>query len=355
MKALRFHARNDLRIDDVDPPVPPGDDEVVVKVLQSGICGTDLHEYKAGPILVPTTPHPFTGAVAPQILGHEFSARVTAVGRQVSDVKVGDRVAIIPHLNKPGDYFTRRNLGHISPATGLVGLSWQWGGMGEHAMLPSQNVVKLPDKVSDEQGAIAEPASVALNAIDQAGVFPGSTVLVTGAGPIGALVALAAVYAGAASVYVFEPNAARRARLADFKGVTIHNGTRDELLDILSRETEGGMGVDICIECAGHQDALTLCLDAVKRTGTIAQVGLFVKTPMLDMFKVSEKAVRIMGCWGFPITSGPRVIAMIASGRFPVEKIITGRVALDDAIKGGFDELGKPGGDHLKILIGIGQ
>jgi len=353
MKALRFHAARDLRLEEVAAPAAPKGNEVALKVAFCGICGTDLHEYVAGPLLVPVEPHPFTGASAPMILGHELSAVVSAVGPDVKAVRPGDRVAVLPHLMKPGEYYARRNLGQFSPETGLVGLSWYWGGMGEHAIVPEQNVVRLPDNVSDEQGAVVEPAAVALNAIDNAGVRAGSTVLVTGAGPIGALTALAARAAGAGAIYVFEPNAGRRARVEAFGGIRVF-GAENQLVAALAAETENGIGVDAAIECAGHEAALDLCIRAVKRTGTIAQVGLFVGTPRVDMFKVSEKGIRVVGCWGNDITIGPRLVGLIAGGGFPVEKVISGRVRLDNAVADGFDRLVQPGNDQLKILIAVG-
>jgi len=353
MKALRFHKARDLRLDDISPPPDPGADQVVLKILQCGICGTDLHEYLAGPIILPVKPHPENGAQIPIILGHEFSATVSKIGSAVTSVKPGDRVAILPHLMKAGDYYVRRNLGQFSSTTGLVGLTWHWGGMGELATVPEQNVVKLPDGVSDEQGALLEPSAVAVNAIDAASVNVGSTVLITGAGPIGALAALAARAAGASKIFVHEPNARRRARLAEFDGLSVRGGSSADLLGAIEQQTDCGVGVDASIECAGHQGALDLCVEATKRTGTIAQVGLFVERPKIDMFRICEKGLNLVGCWGNAITLGPRLVAMIASGRFPVEKIITGRVSLQDAVSSGFDALTANDNDHLKILINM--
>jgi (R,R)-butanediol dehydrogenase / meso-butanediol dehydrogenase / diacetyl reductase len=351
MKALRFHNARDLRLDNIAAPGEPGPGQVVLKVLFCGICGTDLHEYLAGPILVPVKPHRFTGATAPLTLGHEFSGQVTAIGRDVTTVNVGDRVAVLPHLMKPGEYFARRNQGQFSSETGLVGLSWQWGGMGEAASVPEQNVVRLPHGVSDEQGAVLEPTAVAVNAIDKAGVYAGSSVLITGAGPIGALTALAARAAGA-TVYVYEPNPGRRERIKALGGIAVYGDVK-ELMSALARDSDSSVGADIAIECAGHEGALTLCVEATKRTGTIAQVGLFVGSPKVDMFKVCEKGLRLIGCWGNDITLGPRLVSMIARGLLPVEKIVTGRVRLEEAVARGFDALATKGNDHLKILIQV--
>jgi (R,R)-butanediol dehydrogenase/meso-butanediol dehydrogenase/diacetyl reductase len=89
MKALRFHNARDLRLDEVSPPQEPLADQVVLKVLQCGICGADLHEYVAGPIMLPVKPHPENGAKIPIILGHEFSATVTSVGPTATATKPG--------------------------------------------------------------------------------------------------------------------------------------------------------------------------------------------------------------------------------------------------------------------------
>ncbi|TPE45694.1 zinc-binding dehydrogenase [Amaricoccus solimangrovi] len=316
MKALRFHAAKDLRLDAVPAPSSPGPGQVLVRVLQCGICGSDLHEYTDGPQLIPIEPHPFTGATAPQILGHEFSARVEAVGPGVRRLKVGDRVSAVPHLNVPGEYFSRRNLGHVSSETALVGFSWEWGGMGELALLPEENCVPLPDSVDDTQGALVEPASVALNAVDLAELRAGSAVLVTGAGPIGALVALCALASGATSVVLAEPNAFRRELLAGLPGITVCDGGPDALADLVATLTDDGRGFDAPFECAGHERALDSCVETVKPTGAVIQVGLFVSAPRVNVFRISEKALRYQGSWGFPITIGQRVVALIEACRW---------------------------------------
>ncbi len=353
MRAIRFHAARDLRIDDIPVPDDPGPGQVLVKVLQCGICGSDLHEYTDGPQLIPTKPHPFTGATFPQVLGHEFSAIVQAVGIGVTKVKLGDRISAIPHLNVPGEYFARRNLGHVSSETALVGFSWRWGGMGEYAILPQENCVRLPESVNDEQGALVEPASVALNAVDLAKLEAGNVVLVTGAGPIGSLVAFCALANGASSVVVAEPNEFRRNFLRDVPGIHPSNGSREDLMALASQLTDEGRGFDAAFECAGQEKALDSCIDQVKPTGAVVQVGLFVNPPKINAFKISEKMIRYQGSWGFPITIGSRVVALIEAGRLPVERIVTSHVALNDAVEGGFRALLSPNNPHLKIIVDL--
>lgn len=351
MRALRFHAQRDLRLEDVAPPEAPSGSDVVLDVTYCGICGTDLHEYLHGPIIVPQHPHPVSGASMPLILGHEISARIKSVGPLVNGLKIGQRVAVVPHLMKKGDWFERRNLGQFSPQTGLVGLTWHWGGMGEQVLLPAENLVPLPDNVSDIQGAMLEPAAVALNALDETGLKAGDTVLITGAGPIGALVAMAARSAGAAKIYLHDPNAGRIARLSEMDGIIAFDGTPDDLLARIRDETDQAVGVDIAFECAGHPAALGFCLDALRPKGKVAIIGLMGGQTPVDLFKVCEKGITLIGTWGNDFTIGPRLIGLIETGRFPVESLVTGIVELEHAVKNGFDVLASPNSDDLKIMI----
>jgi len=222
MKAVRFHAAKDIRVEDVPGPSKKlGANDVLIKPLVTGICGTDLHEYIAGPIVTPQTPHVYTGATNPQILGHEFSAVVADKGSAAAHVKVGDRVSIQPLISPRDDYYGRRGLYHLSEKMGCVGLSWAWGGMGEYAVVNDYNVAVLPKGVSDIQGAMIEPAAVAVYAADRGGVQSGSTVLVSGVGPLVALTLLAVKAAGAGQIFVSEPNAFRRKMAKDFQRMSL--------------------------------------------------------------------------------------------------------------------------------------
>lgn len=355
MKALRFHAAGDLRIEDVDPPGEPGPDQVLITNRYAGICGTDLHEYAYGPVFVPTTPHPYTGATAPQILGHEFGGVVTAVGRNVSHAKAGDRVSIQPLLMpRVGDYYAERGLFHLSPQLTLVGLGWQSGGMAEAALVNDYNVQVIPDTLTDRQAALIEPTAVAVYSCDRGGVAAGDSVLVTGAGPIGILALMAARAAGATQLFVSDVNATRLA-LAEraVPGVIALNPTQDNVGDAIRDATEGHVGCDIAIECAGNEHALKAGLDAVRKAGVIVQTGLHPGENPLNWFDVTFKDVDVRGSWAYPTHYWPRVARLIESGQIPAENIVTKTVTLDDAVGGGFDALMDPAGDQLKVLIDI--
>src|SRR5271156_6597501 len=254
MKAIRFYGKEDVRVEDVPAPKSLGDSQVLIKPLACGICGTDLHEFAGGPIVTPATPHRFTGAVLPQILGHEFSAEVLDTGRDVKRVRKGDRISIQPLVMPLDDYYSRRGLNHLSPSMGCIGLSWAWGGMGELAVINDYNANLIPDIVSDEQGAMVEPTAVALYGVDRAKVTGGSTVLVTGGGPIGALVVLICDAVGASKIFVSEPNANRRRHIESLDVATAVLDPRAiNIVDYIRENTEEGVGVDAAIECSGME------------------------------------------------------------------------------------------------------
>ena len=280
MKAVRYYGRKDIRVETVKEPNGFGPDQLLVKPLWTGICGTDLHEYIAGPIVTPANPHMFTAATLPQILGHEFSAEVLDVGKDVTHLKRGDRISIQPLVMPMNDYYSRRGLNHLSEKMGCVGLSWAWGGMSELAVINDYNAAKVPDSISDEEAAMIEPAAVALYAVDRGGVQAGSTVLIAGAGPIGALTILCAHAAGAAKIFVSEPNAARRKAIESW-GICagVFDPTKADVAALVKEQTEDNVGVDVAIECVGNENALNTCVEAVRRRGMVVQAGLHVARP----------------------------------------------------------------------------
>lgn len=355
MKAVRYYTRKDIRVEDVPAPAGPlGDDMVLIEPLVCGICGTDLHEYVAGPIVTPTAPHVYSGAVLPQILGHEFSARVVEVGRNVTHVAPGSRVSIQPLISPRDDYYGRRGLYHLSEKMACVGLSWDWGGMGELAVVNGYNVFPVPDSVSDVQAAMIEPAAVALYGVDRGGVEAGSTVLVSGVGPIGALVLLATRAAGATTIFVSELNPNRRALAKKLVPEAIVFDPRETDTAALFRQhTEDGVGVDVALECVGAEASLNLCAAAVRRQGTVVQVGLHVRPAAIDAMLWALKDITVEATWCYPVTIWPRIAQMIGAGIFPVEQIVTAEIAPEDVVEKGFEALLDPNASHMKILVNM--
>ena len=174
MKAAVFHGPKDIRLEDVPEPSRRGG-SVKVKVDGCGICGTDLHEYLAGPIFIPPvgSPHPITGETLPLTLGHEFAGSVVEVAADVSDVSVGESVAIEPVYRCGACPACWRGATNLCEQLGFYGLMGGGGGMSEYAVMPSYMVHRLPGELSAEQGALVEPIAVGLRAVRRAGVRPG--------------------------------------------------------------------------------------------------------------------------------------------------------------------------------------
>jgi (R,R)-butanediol dehydrogenase / meso-butanediol dehydrogenase / diacetyl reductase len=349
MRALRLHGIDDLRLEELPEPTEPGPGQVLLRNRLCGICGTDLHEYHDGPKLATAAPHPLTGSSLPQILGHEFCGEVIAVGEGVSTVTVSDRVAVMPLFFCGQCSSCREGRQECCTRLGAVGYNWNWGGMGQYALVAEHQVSPLPDSMTDAQGAMVEPTAVAVHAVRSAPVRVGDSVLVTGGGPIGQLVALAALAAGATSVYISEPNPRRRERAQSLGLLTavIDPAAEDVVATLAERHPDG---VDVAIECSGNERALLACIDAVRPGSTVVQTALHPRPASIDPMRLTLRDVSLKGVNCFPISSWPRVIALIASGKLPAERVITGQVSLDDSIDG-FGSLLDPTGDQIKILI----
>jgi (R,R)-butanediol dehydrogenase/meso-butanediol dehydrogenase/diacetyl reductase len=299
--------------------------------------------------VTPVEPHPLTGAQNPQILGHEFAGDVVATGAGVTSVGEGDRVAIMPLAYCGHCAYCRRGLQHLCATMACVGLSHAWGGMAELATVAEYQVVRLPNGVTHRQGALIEPTAVAAYGVERAGVSPGDRVLVTGAGPIGALAALCARAAGASTVYVSEPNPARRARAEALGVATVLDPMSIDVPAYL-REQGDGLGVDVAIECSGHPAGFTAAISSLRRRGTLAQTGLFVGEASVEPMLWALNDLTIVGTWCYWVYDFDRIAAQIAAGDLPVERVVTSNVTLADA-PDAFARLASGAADELKVLI----
>jgi (R,R)-butanediol dehydrogenase/meso-butanediol dehydrogenase/diacetyl reductase len=351
MKAAVFYTAHDIRVEEVAAPSESdlGPNDVLLSPYWCGICGTDLHEYAMGPIVTPATPHPLNGSTLPQILGHEFSAEVLAVGKDVRNVRVSQRVSVMPLLFDNVCYYCRRGLNHLCVSMACIGLSYKWGGIAELAIVPSSHVTVLPDAVSDLQGALVEPGAVAAYGVDTAGVRPGDTVLITGAGPIGALASLYAASIGA-RVIVSEVNPTRAALARSLDVGDVVDPSKIDVAAWVRDQTEG-IGADAVIECSGNERALQTAISAVRSAGHISQTGLHTKAASIEPMILSEHDITISGTWCYPVTDWPRIISLIASGRYPVEKVVSAQIAMEDIVEKGFETLLSPTGDQVKVLV----
>ncbi len=352
MTAARLYGENDIRIEEIPAPPEPGPLQAVVAPLWAGICGTDVKEFTGHGGSISRQPHPLTGAGLPLILGHEFSARVEAVGSGIDTVKVGDEVAVYPliHCGKcqaclQGEYTQ-------CVVKAWTGLSSPWGGFGEHVLVEHYQLTRL-DGISPVAGAVIEPAAVALNAAMRAGIGPGDTVFIAGAGAIGVLTMMAAQAAGASSVHVFELNPKRAALVETLGGQAVPESAKDDIPGYLADLT-GGLGVHVAMDAAGKPAALEACVASVRPGGTVGIPSVHPGPTTVDVRRMTRNDLTLVGTVGYTRRMWEQAVLMARSGVLDLEKVVTSRIALADIVPDGFEVLAQPS-DELKIVVQVNE
>jgi (R,R)-butanediol dehydrogenase / meso-butanediol dehydrogenase / diacetyl reductase len=349
MKAAVWHARGDIRVEEVpEPPAPPAG-QVKVKVAWCGLCGTDLHEYLGGPLYIPADgPHPLTGVQAPVILGHEMAGDVVEVSPGVTRVKVGDRVALCPIIGCLECEWCRSGLMGLCPSIAFLGISWTGGGFAEYVNVHDYMCYHLPPEVSYEVGSLVEPFAAVYRALKQANIHAGETVAVVGAGPIGLMGIQSARIQGAGQIIAVEP-AARRQATARRCGATavVDPISQDALAAV--RELTKGAGADVVLESSGIDATGILAGRIARRKGRIVVMGVFEHPAPLDYTDIVYGEKTVLGSMGGYGLFDEAIQAM-ASGKFNADPLITGKIKLAD-ILGGLEALIKHKEDNVKILV----
>lgn len=344
MKAAVYYGPNKLDVTDVPEPQPtPG--TVKVKVGYNGICGTDLHEYYAGPIFVPTEPHPLTGQQLPLTMGHEFAGTITAIGAGVTGYAEGDRVAVEPiyrcgHCEpcRVGNY-------NICAQIGFHGLMSD-GGMAEYTVVPTNMLHRLPDNVSLELGALVEPMSVAYHAATLGEPRPGRTAMVFGAGPIGIGLWFALRGKGVDDVLVVEPSPTRRAAIEGLGARTLDPGSLD--VPAFIADHTGGRGADAVYDAAGVAPAVQTALACVGARRAMVSVAIYEKPLTTPLLNLVMNESRIQGSLCYTAADFDAVIDLMARGVYDMTGWVTS-IPIDDVVDEGFEAL--HAGTKMKVLV----
>ena len=344
MKAAVYYGPNKVEVADVPEPEPAAG-TVKVKVGFNGICGTDLHEYYAGPIFVPTEPHPLTGRALPLTIGHEFSGTITDVGPGVTGYAAGDRVAIEPIYRcgkcppcRAGNY-------NICQRIGFHGLMSD-GGMAEYTVVPTNMLHRLPDNVSLELGALVEPMSVAYHAATLGEVAAGDTAVIFGAGPIGIGLWFALRGKGLESVFAAEPSATRRAAIEALGATTLDPTAVD--VPAFIADTTDGRGADAAYDAAGVAPAVMAALASVGARKPTISVAIYEKPLVTPLLNLVMNESRIQGSLCYTFADFEAVIDLMAHGVYDTTGWVT-PIGIDDVIDEGFEAL--HAGTKMKVLV----
>ncbi|GAB3057179.1 2,3-butanediol dehydrogenase [Salinicoccus sesuvii] len=347
MRAAVFYNAKDIRVEDVETPeVNKG--KVKVKVAWAGICGSDLHEYNAGPIFIPEgEASPLTDQKAPLTMGHEFSGTVEELGEGVEGLSVGDKVTINPLITQG----THENpLIDMYNGFTFVGLGSD-GGFADYVLVDRKNVVKLDQSTSLELGALVEPTAVALQAIRESEMQFSDSVAVFGAGPIGLLTIIAARAAGAKDIFAFDLSD-ERLKKAKEVGAThaVNSGNQDPVEYIHQYYPDG---VDRTFEVAGVGITVNQSIKATRARGMVTIVSIFEKPIELNPMDLTASGVRIASTLAYEPDIFEATVKMIETGQIDPFPVITDHIELNEIVDKGFEALLNDK-SQSKILVRLG-
>lgn len=339
MKAAVLRGPREVRIEAVsDPDLVPG--HVIVNVKACGICGSDLDGFKG------LIPHRRPLGI---IMGHEAAGVVVAVGDGVANVDVGARVAIDPQISC--GQCPRCEIGETHICDSVQGLGsalrgFRNGANADLVSVPASNVSQLPDGMSFAEGAMAEPLGNAIHLVSRAGVRPGHSVGVFGAGTQGLLAIQTAIAQGATNVYAvdlsgYKLDVAKRLGAKEI----IQPPLGDPVKTLL--ELTDGEGVDVAIECVGIEATYRQALLSLRKRGSLACLGNLDEEIRLPLHPLIYRELTILGSTGFSWSNDP-ALEMIATRQVDVGAIISHRFRLDSA-QTAYERAVEP--ESLKVMI----
>ncbi len=311
MKAIRWHARGDVRVDEIDPPPPPGVGEVQIRVLACGICGTDTEEYLHGPMFVQAgRPHPLTGRTAPIVLGHEICGRVISTGDEAGSSLVGRLVAVDGLISCGRCRSCQRHLVNLCEQLAAIGFSAD-GGLAPLLNAPAPGCVPLPGHVDADAGALAETLSVGIRALRRARYEAGEDVVVFGGGAVGLLAAQAAQVMGAGTVTVVEPDAQRR-DLAKLLGI-----------EAVVPAAAADVRADVVLECSGAGGVVEAALVVARPGGRVVMLAITTAEPALSARQIVRGEREVIGSLSHIYDEDlPAAVELLASGRVQTGSLV---------------------------------
>lgn len=314
--------------------------EVKLKIKKIGVCGSDIHVYHGK--------HPFTPY--PVVQGHEYSGEVVEVGTGVEVVKVGDKATGRPQVVcgkcAPcfrGDYNICNELkveGFQAPGTAQ-----------DYFILPADRVIKLPKSFTYEQGALVEPASVGAHCTNRAGNLKGKNVVVTGAGPIGNLVAQFAIARGAAKVLITDISDFRLDK-ANACGIKYTANAKNEDLANATKSVFGEEGFEVAFECAGVEVALDETIQNINKGGTIVAVAVYEDRPRVDMAVVGDRELNLVGTLMYKQEDYEEAISFIEAGTIKTTPLFTGNFPFEKYLDA-YKYIDEQGDKTLKVIIDL--
>jgi len=325
MRAVTFMAPGEVLVQEVPEPEVSDPRDAVVRIEASGICGSDLHIYH-GRVQIEQG---FT-------IGHEYVGTVLAVGDDVHDVAVGDRVLGCFQTACGRCFFCRRGAFHKCDHSRTFGHGATLGSLpgtqAEQALVPNADLVlrKLPQGMRDEVALFAgDVMGTAYHAVVESGLRPGEVAAVLGLGPVGLCAVQAARAAGAAHVVAIDTVAERLSMAASLGAQPVHLTGEDPRA--AARDASAGRGVDVCIDAVGDPRALELALRLTRKCGTVQAIGVYAERCEVHMGLLWIKALRLQSGHANVLGHVDAVLAMLDGGVLDPSPLVTHHMSLDEA------------------------
>lgn len=318
MKSAVLIRTGEMEVMETEKPVP-GWDEVLVKVMACGVCGTDVHIFEG-----------HKGAAdnpLPIVLGHEFSGIIESVGEHVAGFSVGDRVCVDPNVMCGKCRFCQSGMGHFCENMVGIGTTVS-GGFSQYCCVPASQLQKLAPSVSFAEGAMAEPLSCCIHGADLCNIRPGADVVIIGGGMIGLLMLQLSLLNGAARVALVEPHGEKR-DMAKSLGASLCIDPGEEQVSA-SLAAAGICNASAVIECVGKPQTMRQAIDIAGNGAVVMLFGLTAPEETMELlpYQVFKKELTITSSFINPYTTG-RAAALINAGRIDVSSMVAEKISLE--------------------------
>ena len=341
VRALVLERQNELALRDIDLPMETTPGHVKIKIDTVGVCGSDVHYYthgKIGPFVVNE----------PMVLGHEAAGTIVEVGDGVANLEVGDRVCMEPGIPDPSSRASRLGLYNVDPAVVFWATPPVHGCLTAHVVHPANYTFKLPDNVSFAEGAMVEPFAVGLQAASKAKIEPGDFGVVIGAGPIGIMVAIAAIAGGCSRVMIADFMAEKLEIAGRYPGIIPVNIKQQSLVDAVNAESDN-WGADVVFEASGSPKAYENLMDLPRPGGRCVLVGMPVDPVPFDVSGAAVREITFATVFRYAHVYD-RAIAMFASGKVDLKPLISHTFDFEQSIEA-FDRAVEARPTDVKLQI----
>lgn len=316
--------------------------QVLIKIIRIGVCGSDIHVYHGK--------HPYTSY--PVVQGHEVSGRIIEISPDVTSYQVGDAVTIQPQVVCGECYACRHGRYNICDSLKVMGFQTT-GTASEFFAVDAAKLVRLPEGMSFDEGAMIEPLAVAVHALHRGGEIAGKKILVLGAGPIGNLVAQAAKGMGAKTVMITDLSAFRLSKAAECS-IDYPINTGETPIGKAIAEHFGPDKADLILECVGVNATMAQAIDNARKGTDIIVVGVFGEKAVVDLGLVQDRELRLIGTLMYREEDYLEAIKLVNEGRIKLKPLISNHFAFKDYLKA-YQYIEEAGDQALKVMIDIAE